>query len=253
MNHIMIDLETLGTRNSSVFLSIAAVCFDINSGETGREFSAQISLDSALKAGLTVDAHTIEWWMSQQKETKDLMFKNTEDLNSVLIQFTRFMDECAFKRPGNPEPLKFWGNSARFDLGILENGYLVTGLLCPWNFRYERCYRTIYAEFKDLVDKAIINSEVHNPLADCHYQIKRLVSIWKRLSGRKFQDSQFLENYEQALILLDQVNILIESEINELYHTSALRKAQKLIDDFLQGDSGKIDFSKFKLKNNGQT
>lgn len=252
MNHIMIDLETLGTRNSSVFLSIAAVCFDIKNGETGREFSAQISLDSALKVGLTVDAHTIEWWMSQEKETRNLMFKNCGSIEKVLFQLSEFIDDSS-NDVVNKEPLRFWGNSARFDLGILENGYLATGIQCPWNFRYERCYRTINSEFNDLVDETIINIEVHNPLSDCHYQIQRLVSIWQRLSGRKFQDSQFLENYEQALILLDQVNILIESEINELYHTSALRKAQKLIGDFLQGDSGKIDFSKFKLKNNGKT
>lgn len=252
MNHIMIDLETLGTRNSSVFLSIAAVCFDINSGRTDREFSAQINLDSALKAGLIVDADTIKWWMSQQKETRDLMFKDTKEINFVLLEFSQFIEHCSADQISQGT-LKFWGNSARFDLGILENGYLAAGLQCPWNFRYERCYRTINAEFNDLVDEAIKNSEAHNPLADCHYQIQRLVSIWERLSFPKYQDSQFLENYEQSLILLDQVNILIESEINELYHTSALRKAQKLIDDFLQGDSGKIDFSKFKLKNNGQT
>lgn len=68
MPHIMIDLETMGTRPGSAILSIGACSFDPNwlggsdsdhePGEARRTFYQNITLASCLDAGLTIDAAT---------------------------------------------------------------------------------------------------------------------------------------------------------------------------------------------------
>ena len=64
-NHLMLDLETMGNKSFSSFVSIGAVFFDMATGETGAEFHIKVDLGSCLEAGLKVDASTIYWWLKQ--------------------------------------------------------------------------------------------------------------------------------------------------------------------------------------------
>ena len=57
--HYMIDLETLGVSPGSVISSIAAVQFDINTGEIGRQFYKNIDLQQSLDNGFTINAETL--------------------------------------------------------------------------------------------------------------------------------------------------------------------------------------------------
>lgn len=52
MKHIMLDIETMGNQSYSSILSIGAVKFDLNTGETGDEFYTTIDLKSCLDLGL---------------------------------------------------------------------------------------------------------------------------------------------------------------------------------------------------------
>ena len=65
MNHVMLDLETLDTKTTAVFPSLAAIPFDIETGEMRKPFYQKITIQSALGIGLTIGADTIQWWMSQ--------------------------------------------------------------------------------------------------------------------------------------------------------------------------------------------
>ena len=46
LGHIMVDLETMGRNSNAVICSIGAVEFDINTGQTGREFFAKVDIQS---------------------------------------------------------------------------------------------------------------------------------------------------------------------------------------------------------------
>ena len=83
MRRIMFDTETLGTSSSSVILSIAAVEFDDKN--LGRRFHQRISIDSCLKHGLTVSGNTIEWWMDQSAEARNIFKHASLPLDRVLI------------------------------------------------------------------------------------------------------------------------------------------------------------------------
>ncbi len=177
MEHLMIDLETLGTRSNSVFLSLAAVQFNLNTGFVGKVFRENITLDSSLQAGLTVDASTIKWWLEQRTEIMKLMFVRPAHIHNVLVSFSDFIQE---------NEIKFvWGNSARFDLGLLDNAYNKVGVELPWKFWNELDFRTMKNLFPQfIVDSADKNKE-HDPLYDCEKQIKILHSIWTNINPKQ--------------------------------------------------------------------
>ena len=68
--HIMVDLETMGTAPGSAIVSLGAVAFDPVAGTLGEEFYRVITLGSCQRAGLTIDAGTIGWWLQQSDSAR---------------------------------------------------------------------------------------------------------------------------------------------------------------------------------------
>lgn len=174
MKHVMIDLETLGHVKNSAFLSIAAVQFDPVTGNIGKQFLANVSLNSSLEYGLTVTEETISWWLKQKPEVAKLMFDEPRRLPQVLIDFRNWFNDNFLIYP--------WGNGASFDLALLTNAYEkcfhLTDRNIPWKYSSERCYRT----FKNLGSSNQENiGNAHDPVSDCIYQIKVLADINKQL------------------------------------------------------------------------
>ena len=71
MNNIMLDIETLGDVSYSSILSIGAVKFDINTGETGDTFYVTVDLQSCLDAGLIITASTFNWWLEKDEAARN--------------------------------------------------------------------------------------------------------------------------------------------------------------------------------------
>ncbi|MBK0004878.1 3'-5' exonuclease, partial [Erwinia sp. S38] len=46
MNHLMIDLETMGNKPNAAIVSIGAVFFEPDSGEIGNTFYSNVQLES---------------------------------------------------------------------------------------------------------------------------------------------------------------------------------------------------------------
>lgn len=59
--HLMIDLETMGTNTSAPIVAIGAVFFNPQTGEIGPVFYIVISLVDAMNTGAVPDGGTIEW------------------------------------------------------------------------------------------------------------------------------------------------------------------------------------------------
>ncbi len=171
MKNVMIDLETMGNRSNSVVVSLAAVEFDLETGETGREFYKNISIESCLEAGLKIDASTLKWWFEQSKEAQTNLFINPEPLSVVLVEFVNWLQ---------PDSI-VWGNSARFDLGLLQNAYNSLNFNIPWNFWDERCVRTLLSFYPNAKKEVTFDGTAHNALHDCHYQIKYCSLVYNKL------------------------------------------------------------------------
>lgn len=176
---VMLDLETLGNKSNSALLSIGAVEFNIETGETGREFYKVIDLQTCLDVGLIINASTFYWWMQQNQTARDAICNDKKfALGTVLHMFSAWMKDCI-------QGIEIWGNGARFDIGIMEDAYVACGYQkMPWDFRSERDVRTLVSFAPDIKANHPFTGTVHHPIDDCKHQIRYCHSIKKKLNTK---------------------------------------------------------------------
>ncbi|MBP0998431.1 3'-5' exoribonuclease [Serratia fonticola] len=180
MNHLMLDLETMGTGTYAPIISIGAVFFDPSTGNIGKEFSVNVSLESSMRHRARPDASTILWWMDQGEEAKLSLKDNPHELSSALADFSNFITENA-----NQKFVQVWGNGASFDCVILRSSYTLTGQTAPWQWWNDRDVRTIVELGKvigfDPKKDMPFDGARHNALADAKHQAKYVSAIWQKL------------------------------------------------------------------------
>ena len=137
--HLVIDLETLGTSVDSAILQIGAVGFSLFHEETCH-FNEVISLQTNLLSGRTVNESTLKWHINENNKNflELLNCGNALSLNNALLKFKYFMIEKF-----NCDEVFVWGNGPDFDNAILADAFSKNFLSLPWNFRNNRCYRTL--------------------------------------------------------------------------------------------------------------
>jgi hypothetical protein len=175
---VMLDLETMGKKSNSALVSIGAVEFNLETGETGREFYRVIDLQSCLDVGLKVNASTIYWWLQQSEAARKRICEKGEHIQKVLNDFTFWMEDCL-------EKVKIWGNGARFDIGLLEDAYVACHLENPWYFRSEMDVRTLVAFKPEIKATYPMIGVEHDPIDDCKHQIGYCVETWKAINKPK--------------------------------------------------------------------
>lgn len=166
MNHIMLDIETLGTKPGCAILSIGAVRFDMNRGIQENYYNP-IKIESNAELGLLPEFSTIAWWLQQNEKARAKAVSGIATIQQVLEDFRSFIV------PGDI----VYGNSASFDCAILAEAYRRAGIKLPWHYRNERCYRTLVNTHwrGELPDKD--PNLAHDPIYDCQYQISNLMLI----------------------------------------------------------------------------
>lgn len=173
--HVMVDLETLSIGPDAAILSIGAVKFDPYDAEIPLDaFYQAVDAASSQQAGLKISATTVQWWLhpSQDEARKKYMSERHTDLFSALDGFEEWY--------GDAKPL--WGNGAGFDNVILRHAFQSVGLVPPWSFRDDRCYRTLKALCPDI--KAPLPDVAHHALGDAVAQAKHLQAIFQHLGLR---------------------------------------------------------------------
>lgn len=182
MNHLMIDLESMGKKPTAPIVAIGAVFFDPQSGVLGVEFYAAVDLSSAMAQGATPDGDTILWWLKQSAEARAaLCTDDTRHITDALSELSAFIS----RNSDNPRYLKVWGNGANFDNVILRSAYERAGHTCPWQFWNDSDVRTMVLLGKQLEFDPKRNMPfdgiAHNALADARHQAKYVSAIWQRL------------------------------------------------------------------------
>lgn len=199
MNHIMLDIETLGDVSGSIITSIGAVQFDINTGETGKEFHKYIDIQSSYEAGLKMNPSTVLWWLGQTDEARQgLINGNKQGLPIVnaLHEFGQWLSWCPKPITRDfykPRDLYTWGRGPRFDMGILADAYRKLNLPIPWDTRREMCVRTMEFLHPDIkkgtptVDTGHGSNGMglHDAILDCKYQIRYVCGIYKETQANK--------------------------------------------------------------------
>jgi len=167
---IMTDLETMGNRPDAAIIAIGGVEFSLDTKTIGREFYEVVDLDSAMKAGGTVDASTILWWMQQSDEARAAFKRPGKDIDFVLRLFKAWVQSAG-------EDVPVWGNGVAFDNVILRSAYDRLGLTAPWSFRNDRCFRTVRAMYPK-IDRSY-QGTAHNALDDAKSQAVYLMEVVK--------------------------------------------------------------------------
>lgn len=176
MNQIMIDIETMGNGSNSALVSLAAVKFDMVTGEKGDVFYKKIDLKSCLDIGLKVNADTIMWWLKQSEDARKELYQGEKfNIADVLKEFSSF---CSYE-------YEIWGNSPRFDLGIMQDAYRALNMKIPWDFRKERDVRTLVSFIPEIKNNWIHKGVGHNPVDDCYNQIDYCSKIWNKITIKK--------------------------------------------------------------------
>jgi hypothetical protein len=175
----MLDIETLGTQTDSVILSIAAVSFNIASGEIKSIFNQSISLQSCIDAGLKIDEGAFNFWMKQNDEARKTIYAAEKILLAgALCGLTRWITDIETEEHKN---VIVWGNGSIFDIGILNYAYNACSMKAPWRYVNERCYRTLVSLYPDVRRDEPFVGIKHDPIADCEHQIKILIKILEKI------------------------------------------------------------------------
>lgn len=177
MNHIMLDLETLGTGNNAAIVAIGACSFDPHGVDANRRcIGIPVSLASSMAHGLAADADTVLWWMQQSDAARTSAFPAEA---AGLAQAVDAFDTWVREQGGD---IPMWGNGATFDNVIIRSAYKAVGRTPPWSYKNDRCYRTLVNLLPESRRPAFDPyGTKHNALDDAIAQARHLQKVYKEL------------------------------------------------------------------------
>ena len=179
-NFVMVDIETLGLSVDAPVLSLGAVFWNVESGETLNTFYEKISLGSNLRNNKKIEESTLLFWLDQPREVFKDLLKGTEDLYATLHAFKEWYSYL------NTDVRHYvWANGPSFDIAILEANYRYFGIEVPWPYNYVRDCRTLY-HLAGLDPKSIAQEGTqHNALSDAKFQAKCVTQAYLDLASKK--------------------------------------------------------------------
>ncbi|CAJ0999052.1 hypothetical protein SODG_002738 [Sodalis praecaptivus] len=182
MNHLMIDIETLGVRASAPLAAIGAVFFEPSTGELGEAFYARVDPRSDEAAGARAEVDTALWWLCQDAQARaeliiDPRLSASDALNALLSYIK------VSQMPAGRKHLNIWCKGGSFDVVILSAAFERHGLPIPWHFWRVRDMRTLQclAQATGYCSPARQTLK-HHALDDARYQAQVVAEIWQRHS-----------------------------------------------------------------------
>lgn len=122
--HVMIDIETLGTRPDAAILQVGIATFhlDASGNRLGDINGWLVDIGSALSLGASVDPDTLAWWQAQPAELRRTVFEGGARLHieEMLDKIERFVDGQHEEWAAFGEIEGYWSHGAGFDLAILD-------------------------------------------------------------------------------------------------------------------------------------
>lgn len=177
-NHVMIDLETMGTGNKAAIVSIGAAKFNLEDGIVDT-FHVGVELASNKAVGMEIDAGTVMWWLNEDRAEarKAWLALDKVELVEALYGFASWLSSAPETQIEADDIVGVWGNGATFDNVILRNAYAGAGIECPWPFWKDRCFRTMKAQWTGYLPQR--KGTHHAALDDAIWQAEALRTIWQ--------------------------------------------------------------------------
>lgn len=169
----MLDFETLDVGECPVILSVGAVVF--NENEIIDCINEKIDQQSCVSLGCTISQGTIDWWEKQSHFAKLAAFGGTTNIGYAMGMLVDL-----FKSHGCQE---IWSKGSMADIRWANNLMDKCGLVKPWKFSREMCFRT-FLKYSPKVE-FIPEGEAHNALDDALNQAKHwiLINKFKNISS----------------------------------------------------------------------
>lgn len=177
--HVMVDLETLGSRPGCAILSIGAVEFNHLTGKLGEEFYCVVNRKSCAVAGLVEDADTLAWWGRQNAQAQAVIKEAGEAADTIADALTRF---TAYLSKYGLAQVRVWGNGSDFDNAILAVAFDKAGLKFPWKFWNNRCFRTLKSLNPDVPMPR--GGVYHNALDDAKTQANAAIQMMREAQSK---------------------------------------------------------------------
>lgn len=174
MEHVMLDLETWGTKPGSAIRSIGMVQFDPFTPEFGQKFYCNVDKESQTKLGATIDKNTEEWWLKQSKEAREALDHDQMSVEQTCLAVIQYFKSTNAKF--------VWAQGSNFDPVLLEAIFDMVGMRVPWKYYNTRDTRSIYhaANFDDRTIPRVGNH--HNALHDAMHQVRCIYRCFEILS-----------------------------------------------------------------------
>lgn len=195
LNHVMVDLETLGTVPGCIGLSIGAVEFCPERLTLGAEFYTVVSVSDSLERFLQEDPDTRAWWNKQSAEARQVLHDaehpDAPSLPAAMEKFNDFLLGL-----GGFKSIRLYGNGADFDNPILRVMWDAAGVLplrSKAGFFGGRCYRTL-KNLDELLGPRYAAPKVdrqgtyHNALDDAKHQARHLLATIAAIRGVQLEN-----------------------------------------------------------------
>lgn len=156
--HVMMDIESLDTKPSSVILSIGMVAF--NAKENIESMYVELEAMPQILDGRTVSRDTVDWW---KKNDEEELIRLTTDGWKSLPYLSKCIREFILKH----NPRHIWSRGY-MDAAILDD----IGATC-WPYYKWRDVRTL-----DIFGIKMVSNS-HYALSDCYTQINYVREVLK--------------------------------------------------------------------------
>lgn len=177
-NHIVLDLETLGTKRNAPILSIGMVVIcDLQI--KAKYYTVLDVYEQKQLFGRTDDEDTLQWWRDKLETPEGQLAWNAATTNLEGVQdglrgvcnvFATYADA------------KVWGNSNTFDNEVLRS-LLEAANMPTWYFRNDRDFRTLREQFKEKVPEPEFQGIRHVSVDDALHEATWLIQILKYIEA----------------------------------------------------------------------
>ncbi|CAL9980353.1 exonuclease [Vibrio phage D69] len=171
-NDVVVDIETMGTEEDAVIVSIGAVVFNRADAPGTYIDEFEVKIDVTTQPGRSCDPGTALWWMkaSMSDARQAAFFKDRHKqvrLGLALKQLEDFMKKYDLE--------ECWGNAPDFDMRILQHAYRQHKVEFPMPFWKWSDIRTIekffYGENTRKPGGANwLGGTAHDALDDCYME-----------------------------------------------------------------------------------
>lgn len=200
---IMLDIETLGTKPGSVIVTLGVCRFSLDDDFVTDKQEIVINVGTSEKAGMTMSAGTVLWWMGQGEEARSRMADNAKSI-SLTNALSKLSDYVSATRTKNfRNRINIWANDPDFDIVNTNAAYDAIGALPPWQFWESRSMRTIEElgqrlfSFNKKVDFPRTGTH-HAADDDAEYQARVVQEIFKRMKNGPNERAHVLPETEET-------------------------------------------------------